>query len=361
MVKQYLKEGIILFILILFSAYFTSAVDLPNLVIQNVSITPSDFEFGDPVTFNFTVKNIGTAYAGPDIRANITADGTEIFMGNVPQLVPGASHSLSFTWNDLNSICNANIVIKADPQNWYNESNEIDNRWSTTLVCQLERSDLIISRVYYLPDVVWEGAESRWVFYMKNIGNSMSYGDTRVGVKVDNVLVHEDTSHSLQPDEEMSFGWDWTVRCGARIEIIADPSNWEPELNENNNNWILPDVYCSGNPQQGTIHLKEYHKQVSKVKLPYPPDPSPITILTSEMKSELSIIAKMMTKNARKREYTTAWKSFLTKYLNLDMNTALRHLMREVKVLRGKSFDKNIAGKEKRYLRKVGEEIRKQK
>lgn len=361
MVRQHLKEGILVSVIIICSAYFISAADQPNLVIQNVTITPAGFEYGDPVTFNFTVKNIGTAYAGPDIRANITADGNEIFMGYVPQLVPGASHSLSFTWNDVDSICNSHIVIKADSENWYDESSESDNTWSTTLVCQLERSDLIISKAVYLPDVVWEGAEMHWVFYMKNIGNSISYQDTRVGVKVDNVLVHEDISHYLHPGEEMSFGWDWVCTCGSRIEIMADPSNWEPELNESNNSWILPSVYCGGNPPSGKVHLKEYYKQVSKVKLPFPPDPSPITILSSEMKNELSIIAKMMTKNTRQHEYTSAWKNFLIKYSTLDMNTALKHLMVEVKTLRGKSFDKNIAGREKRHLRKIGDELRKQK
>ncbi len=110
--------------LTLFSAYDP----LPNLTVTNVSATVLPNGASAVLA---TVQNSGAAAATAPVR--FAVDGTTLGTTSAVPLAPGASATVSLPWNTKFAKGTHTVLAVADPANTVAESNEGDNRGSTTV------------------------------------------------------------------------------------------------------------------------------------------------------------------------------------------------------------------------------------
>jgi len=102
-----IKSAILASLLIATLLVFTSSIfistasakDIPDLMIQDITWTPSSPKTGDTVTFTVTYKNQGTLSAGRSFSVCLYVDGSRVTYNSVSDLSAGASGTTSFTWN----------------------------------------------------------------------------------------------------------------------------------------------------------------------------------------------------------------------------------------------------------------------
>ena len=102
-----IKSAILASLLIATLLVFTSSIfistasakDIPDLMIQDITWTPSSPKTGDTVTFTVTYKNQGTLSAGRSFYVCLYVDGSRVTYNSVSDLSAGASGTTSFTWN----------------------------------------------------------------------------------------------------------------------------------------------------------------------------------------------------------------------------------------------------------------------
>ena len=118
---------------------------MPDLVITDITWSPSEPEEGDTMTFTVYIKNQGEASSG-SCTVKCYVDGGEIGSDRIGSLSPGQSTTVSFTWTTPKGSAGSHTVKAiVDVANEVSESNENNNERSETLTVKEVTFDFSIS------------------------------------------------------------------------------------------------------------------------------------------------------------------------------------------------------------------------
>ena len=110
----------------------------PDLIIEDISWSPSDPEQGDPITFTVSIKNQGAGDA-TFFQVYYYIDDIYQDMDNIYGLPAGSTTTQSFTWT-ANKCGDVQVMAVADATDDVAESNESNNQKTeiTNIACPIE-------------------------------------------------------------------------------------------------------------------------------------------------------------------------------------------------------------------------------
>ncbi len=212
-----------------------SADDGPDLIIQDISLSPQDPAMDDTVTITLTVKNQGTAAAGPS-QVTCYVDNAILATHSIDSLAAGIMTTRPFTWEAQAGLHTIKAV--ADPTGAVTETDETNNTRTFTL--STLAPDLIIQSISWSPDAPSRGDSIVFSITVKNQGNSKSRY-TKINFYIDgNSRGYQDAA-SIEPGGTVTKTYNWNALSGTHIiEAVIDEINNVTESDESNNQLSLP-------------------------------------------------------------------------------------------------------------------------
>ena len=125
-----------------FDAFDNLYAQLPDLIVDSISLSPTSPKEGDSVTFTANIKNIGQADA-TNFNTKLYVGGNAIDTKNISTLAAGSSTSITFTnkWTATSGCQDVKVVVDSD--NTVQESDE-NNNTLTKQICPEKKQDVII-------------------------------------------------------------------------------------------------------------------------------------------------------------------------------------------------------------------------
>src|SRR5206468_806347 len=167
----------------------TAGQQFPDLVVSNVSVTPTSANAGAPATVTLTVSNIGTGSAAPDTVRIRLAAGT-IITSSDPLLdtftAAGLAAGQSVTYTRTVTIPAGQSAgsfymgATANADGALTESNGNNNQRTTpfTVTAVQQFPDLVVSNVSVTPTSANAGAPATVTLTVSNIGTGSAAPDT---------------------------------------------------------------------------------------------------------------------------------------------------------------------------------------
>jgi len=212
-----------------------STVLLPDLVIEDVSWSPTTPEVGEEVTITATVENQGDAVSG---ATNLVfySNGNKIGESSVPEIEAGNSEEISYSWTSETE-SEVEISAEVDEEDSVEESNE-DNNVKTAGYITFEKTrypDLIIDTLDY-PENPAPGEHQRIWINVKNQGTANSEA-TMLVLYIDGSPVKEWAISKLSRGEISYTSYTWIPTSEGTVELraVVDEDNLVAESNEENN------------------------------------------------------------------------------------------------------------------------------
>ena len=177
----------------------------PDLVVQDIALSPANPSIGDAVTITVTIKNQGTAAAGSSRIAYYIDD---IFQasGDINQVNPGATAANTFTWTA--QVGSHTIKAVADSDAQVAESDETNN--TRTFIFTTLAPDLIVQSISWSPANPSRGDNITFSVTIKNQGSSTSRS-TRVNFYIDgNSRGYQDV-YSLEAGGTLTRTYTWVA------------------------------------------------------------------------------------------------------------------------------------------------------
>jgi subtilase family serine protease len=203
----------------------------PDLVIRSIKWTPEAPAFGEPVTFNVTVANIGDAVS-PGASVSYSVDGMPMGRHFIASLEPGAAAARSFTWTSQKQPFVFTAV--ADEADEIKERNESNNRRSVALPAP----DLVIDAVTWSPEPA-EFNPSTFNIIVKNRG----YGPapaTFLSCRIDGAAPALLETPGIDPGLAVTVKFTNTFAAGEHtVTLYADINDTASESDETNNEKTL--------------------------------------------------------------------------------------------------------------------------
>ena len=207
-----------------------SSSSLPDLIIEDIVLSPEYPSIGETVTFTVTIKNQGS---GKSDYSQVTyyIDDTYLALDYVSPIDPGDSATETFTWTAQAG--SHAIKAVADSNNEITESNETNNIKTYSL--STLAPDLIIESIIWSPESPSEGDTVTFSVTIKNQGNGRA-SPSRVDFYIDG------SSRGSQEVPEINAGatatktFTWVAQAGPHaIKTVADGINYITESDETNN------------------------------------------------------------------------------------------------------------------------------
>ncbi len=235
--------------------FTVSQPPLPDLVVQNVSVTPTTVTPGSGITVSFTIVNQGTQAASifsNDVRLSpdttITGGDQLLANCNIGSLAAGASYTCSNIPGTIPSTTGNGtyyVGVIADTANTVSESNEGNNTGSTTITIGTQ-PDLVVDSVTVSPSSQVPGGSISVTFTVRNQGGqSTSSAATYLYLSTDSTINSSDTYlcsdlYSYAPGESRTMTKNCTIPGTVApgtyyVGVYADALSSVPESNENNN------------------------------------------------------------------------------------------------------------------------------
>jgi subtilase family serine protease len=203
---------------------------LPDLIIDDISWSPTEPSLSDNVSFTVTVTNQGSGVSD-NSTINFYTDDTYQDTEQTSKLEAGASENVTFTWlaklgsHEIKAvIVTGGFVIESDKTN--NEK---------TVIFSPHLADLIVHGITWLPTDPVIGDN---VTFTMNIENQGSGGSAESGVSllIDDVDTEYKTLGQIEAGGTTEVTFIWRVRAGEhQIEAIVDPQKDVFESVESNN------------------------------------------------------------------------------------------------------------------------------
>lgn len=218
------------------SSYYLKKIDekKPDLIIQDISWSPSNPEQGDTITFTVTIKNQGSELAGISYLESYI-DGNS-WGYSVSPLSAGSTSTQTFKWT-ANNCGNIQVKAVADSLDEVDESTEENNKRTDTVSVTCDKPDLIIQDISWSPSNPKQGDTVTFTIKIKNQGSGdagASYVEFCAGVGYIPI-------HSSVPALSSGSTYTWTLtwpadKCGDRqVSAKADGGNYVAESDEGNN------------------------------------------------------------------------------------------------------------------------------
>ena len=236
----------------------TSPGNLPDVVVDSVSVNPPNPAAGQAVTFTSVVRNIGSAStpSGVVIGVGYRVDGIQRTWGVVNgPLAPGASVTIGTNGGSWTATAGTHtLTAVADDVNRFAESNENNNSRSTTFtVGSSGLPDVVVDSVSVNPPNPAAGQAVTFTSVVRNIGSAATPSGVVIGVgyRVDGIQrTWGAVNGPLAPGASVTIGTHggaWTATPGSHtLTAVADDVNRFAESNENNNSRSITFVVGSG-------------------------------------------------------------------------------------------------------------------
>ena len=212
-----------------------SATSLSDLVIQDITWTPTNPSIGDAVTFTATIKNQGNGSSSSS-SVYFYLDGSTSYLKykNFGGIFASATTTVSFTWNAQSGSHTFKAVV--DKDNTVAESDETNNE-KTTSFSATSLSDLVVQNINWTPTSSSIGDAITFTATIKNQGNGSS----------NNGYVHfyfddSNTHYTYQSFDGITAGstttvsFTWKAQKGSHtLKALVDKDNIITEIDEKNN------------------------------------------------------------------------------------------------------------------------------
>ena len=219
----------------------------PDLIIQDISLSPSNSKEGETVTFTVKTKNQGSENAG-GFYVGYYVDGSYYDRDYVGSLSAGSTATTSFTtsltWTVDEYGCKCGSILMKTVADCYNavaESNETNNDYSYQSSITYCIPDLIIQDISWDKNTPKQGDTITFTVKVKNQGSG-SAGSSTSTVKyyINGSYVTSDSVPSLSAGSTSTQTFTWTAnKCeNVQVKAVADATNAIDESNEGNNQRI---------------------------------------------------------------------------------------------------------------------------
>jgi len=202
----------------------------PDLVVQNIALSPQEPSLDDTVTIMVTVKNQGTQGASFSYAA-CYIDDTLLGSEYVVALGAGTLTTVSFTWEPQPGTHTIKAV--ADPGNSITETDETNNNKTYTFAPLA--SDLTIQSITWSPEEPSRGDNVVFSIVIKNKGNCQS-GFTKLGFFIDGNSRGYQDIQGIKAGGTATVTYNWTAQTGQHpARAIIDEIGYVTESDESNN------------------------------------------------------------------------------------------------------------------------------
>jgi subtilase family serine protease len=204
------------------------APDMPDLSIETITWSPADIRAGADITYDITIKNLGTLYAGPS-RVAYYVDGAAAGYSDIGQVQAGAAVIVHFVWSVVSGQHTINIVADSA-----NKVFELDKNNNTKTV-SVPPPDLIVQGITWAPDGASVGDRLVFTAIIKNQGGGQSQS-ALASLNIDGSPVTVKDLPEIAAAGSAPVTFDWTTTAGKhKIKVTADTSNRVTESDETNN------------------------------------------------------------------------------------------------------------------------------
>ena len=202
----------------------------PDLIVEDIALSPANPAINDTVTITVTVKNQGTAGAGASY-VTCYVDSTILASKSISALDAGIMATAIFTWqatqgtHTIRAIADASgIITETD------ETNNTDTYSLTTLA-----PDLIVQSITWSPSNPSGGDSVVFSIVIKNQGNIQSRY-TNVNFFIDaNSRGTQDVA-AINPGASLTKTYTWTALTGQHtLRAVVDVTDNNKESDETNN------------------------------------------------------------------------------------------------------------------------------
>ena len=200
-----------------------------DLVVRNISWTPSHPSAGDKLTITAEILNQGTANASPSTTSLYIDD--ELFSTDrLNGISVNSTDNATFTWTALDGTYE--FRVRADAESTILESHEENNE---TTVSYPFPPDLVVDSLEWEPAVFTEGDTIVFNFRVTNQGQGRS--DTSfAGMYIDNTYLGIYPISALDPGQSENGTYEWVAVAGLHsFTVTADQTEKIAELNNGNN------------------------------------------------------------------------------------------------------------------------------
>ncbi|MFC1969500.1 CARDB domain-containing protein, partial [Chloroflexota bacterium] len=204
---------------------------LPDLIVEDITWSPSNPAPGELVNFTYTIKNQGDGSAMTS-EVHYYIDGSQQGFSNFSPIPAGGTATGTFTWKA--ELGEHTIKAITDYNDNIAESDETNNEKESALL-EVLLIDLIVDDITWSPLNPFLDEEFTFTVTIKNQGDNES-GLFRVYYYIDGSQKEFTDLASIPAGNTTTDTFTWKAKLGEHIiEAIADYNNDVPEGNETNN------------------------------------------------------------------------------------------------------------------------------
>lgn len=214
----------------------TPEPELPDLVLDRVSITPSNPDWGESIEVAVDVGNYGTAPAGPhSVIFKYGSGDFDVCEWDHPSLNPGDGGTNRCTVDNVYVSFTTEATV--DWRGEVDESNEDNNSMQLAMAVGAAPPDLHITEIKFLPDPPVQGSSNHVGVKVHNQGGTEARNIKVIWRSGEPGAVLEWTITSLDPDESGWAEWAYSYIGHGHFTTHAevDPDGDITETNEDNN------------------------------------------------------------------------------------------------------------------------------
>ncbi|MFC1901965.1 CARDB domain-containing protein, partial [Chloroflexota bacterium] len=224
-------------------AEVAAAEPQPDLIIQDITLSPENPSLGDTATFTVTIKNQGAGAAGLS-RVAYSIDDDDLALEYVDSIDAGTTVTGTFIWNAQAG--SHTFKAGADANSQVAEADETNN--AKTFTFTTLAADLTIESITWTPEDPSRGDTVTFSVTVMNQGNDESRS-TNINFYVDGKSRGYQDVYSIEAGDTITRTYTWPAAVGQHdIRAVVDEANNIEESDEANNeqslifSTLLPDL-----------------------------------------------------------------------------------------------------------------------
>ena len=210
-------------------------IPLPDLIVEDITFSPTDTNVGDNMTITAVVKNQGNSKTEIS-QVSFYVDGVKIASQELPSINAGESAAQVFQCAAEAGIHTFKITV--DNNNTVIEFNETNNEKAINHATATP--DLIVEGMSWIMSDQMNSNEATFTIIIKNVGTGAA-GESQVKYSFDSSPADIKNITSIPAGDTVSFTFIAILSTGQHIAtIIADCEDVITELDEGNNQDAIP-------------------------------------------------------------------------------------------------------------------------
>jgi subtilase family serine protease len=206
----------------------------PDLIVQDITLSPPNPAIDESVTITVTIKNQGDASAGTSY-VTCYIDDIILQTQSVSALDAGLMATATFSWQATEGTHTIRAV--ADSSDIITETDETNNASTNSLTTLA--SDLIVQSITWSPTNPSGGDIITFSIVVKNQGNAKSK-NTNINFYIDGYTRGTQDIAAINPSASLTKTYSWTALDGQHeLKAVVDETNNNKESDETNNELIV--------------------------------------------------------------------------------------------------------------------------